>query len=307
MSHHLKGRVQIVGSGAIGSLIAAGAQRNNIPYSLAPRRPEQLTQRLTSYSGQRLLLADNLSQAEALGPTDLLVMPLKVHQLEDAARQWQDRLDQATPVLLVHNGMGGLESVRRHLPYQPVYQATTSHGVYKPTLEEARHSGFGRTIFGEAPDNVNLNDTQLQIVFETISRCLQPVTWHPDITEALWLKLVVNAVINPLTSLHDVPNGALAEHRFQPTIKHICQEMAALMQSEGMMFEPQLLADQVRHVIDATAQNYSSMHQDIKHRRRTEIDAINGFIVEQAQKKGIDVSVNAILYEKIKKMEAAYS
>lgn len=307
MANPIRGQVHIVGSGAIGSLIAAGAQRNQISYSLTPRRPEQLTQRLTSYSGQSRWLSGNLTSKQKLGPDDLLIFPLKAYQLEEAVKQWMERLDESTPILLLQNGMGGLETIRKLLPEHAVYIATTSHGVLKTQPHEVKHTGFGRTIFGEAPDNSAVDDEQLERVFETVSRCLQPVTWHKNIIEALWLKLAVNAVINPLTALHDIQNGGLKDARFAGHIDDISQEMVAVMQSEGYRYSVQDLVGQVRQVINATSKNYSSMHQDVTHKRPTEIDAINGYIVQTAQKKGIDVPINAFLYKKIKSLEAAYS
>lgn len=307
MANPIRGQVHIVGSGAIGSLVAAGAQRNNIAYSLAPRRREQLTQRITSYSGQSRWLSANLATKDKLGPDDLLVLPLKVYHLKAAVNQWKDRLDESTPILLLHNGMGGLETVRQLLPDHAIYIATTSHGVLKTSHHEVKHTGFGRTIFGEAPDNHAIDDEQLERVFETVSRCLQPVTWHKNIIEALWLKLAVNAVINPLTALHDIPNGDLSDSRFTGHINDISHETAAVMQAEGFRYSAQDLVGQVQQVIRATSQNYSSMHQDVKHQRPTEIDAISGYIIASAQKKGIDVPINAFLYNKIKALEATYS
>lgn len=307
MATPIAGRIQIIGSGAIGSLIAAGAQKNHIPYSLAARAANRLTQRLMNYSGQALWFSDMLSPAEQLSEQDLLVLPLKVFQLADAAREWRDKMHPQTPVLLLHNGMGGLESVREVLPKHPIYQATTSHAAMKTNPHEVKHAGFGRTVFGEAPDNPGSSARQLEYIFETLSRCLQPVTWHNNITEALWLKLAINAVINPLTTLHDIPNGELQSSRFTGHVRDICQEVALVMQAHRVNYSLATLQEQVQQVIKATAANFSSMHQDVKLKRRTEIDAINGFIVEAANKKGIDVPVNAFLYRKIKALESAYS
>jgi 2-dehydropantoate 2-reductase len=53
-------------------------------------------------------------------------------------------------------------------------------------------------------------------------------------------------------------------------------------------------------VIEQTAENYSSMHQDIAAQRQTEVDYINGYIAQEGLKKGIDVSVNASMVAQIK-------
>ncbi len=307
MTQPLPSRIQIIGSGAIGSLMAANAQRNGIPYSLCPRDPARLTQRLITYSGQSILLSGNMPVADQLGARDILVLPVKVHQLAQAAKQWQTRLSPQTPVLLIHNGMGGFEAVRRELPKQSLYLATTSHGAIKINHHEVKHTGFGRTVLGEAPDNRDSHSGQSELVLETLSRCLQPVTWQQDIMKGLWLKLAVNAVINPLTAIHNVKNGELEKANFKGQISDICHETAAVAQACGMDLPPALLEENVQQVIGKTAANYSSMHQDIWHHRVTEIAAINGYILQQAEKKGIDVPVNTFLYNKVKSMESRYS
>lgn len=307
MTHPVTGRLQIVGSGAIGSLVAAGAQANHIPFSLAPRHARPATQRLLGYGGAATLLGSNLPVADKLTAQDVLVLPLKAHQLADAALAWKDKLHPDTAVLLLHNGMGGLEAVRAVLPEHPLYLATTSHGALRLNATEVKHTGFGRTMLGEAPDNKGTDPIQKERLLEMLSQCLAPVTWHQDIMEALWLKLAVNAVINPLTALHDIRNGELNNSQFNGHICDICQEVSQVMAQAGYQHSAAVLKEQVKKVARQTAQNYSSMHQDVANGRPTEIDAINGFIIQQAQKKGIDVSINTFLYNKIKALETRYA
>ena len=307
MKHPVAGRLQIVGSGAIGSLVAAGAQSSDIPYSLAPRQQRPVTQRMLGYGGAATLLGSNLPVADKLGAEDILVLPLKAHHLADAAQAWKDKLHPDTAVLLLHNGMGGLEAVRAVLPEHPLYLATTSHGALKLNTTEAKHTGFGRTMLGEAPDNKGTDPVQKERLLEILSRCLAPVTWHQDIMEALWLKLAVNAVINPLTALHNIRNGELDSPQFHGHICDICQEVSQVMAQAGYQHSAAVLKEQVKKVARQTARNYSSMHQDVINGRPTEIEAINGFIIKQAQKKGIDVSINTFLYNKIKALETRYA
>ena len=66
-------------------------------------------------------------------------------------------------------------------------------------------------------------------------------------------------------------------------------------------------AEHVLAVARATAANRSSMGQDVDHGRRTEIDAINGAVVRQAESAGIPVPVNRALTALVKTLEAHYS
>lgn len=67
------------------------------------------------------------------------------------------------------------------------------------------------------------------------------------------------------------------------------------------------MLDTVVNVAQSTAQNYSSMHQDIYNKRQSEIDFINGYVVNIAAKNKIDVPNNLSLYQKVKQIEASWS
>lgn len=120
----------------------------------------------------------------------------------------------------------------------------------------------------------------------------------------LWSKLAVNCVINPLTAIWNCPNGELRHHPQE--IMQICEEVAAVIEREGHHTSAEDLRDYVMQVIDATAENISSMLQDIRALRHTEIDYINGFLLRRARAHGIAVPENTRLFEMVKRKESEY-
>ncbi|XP_034480856.1 2-dehydropantoate 2-reductase-like [Drosophila innubila] len=96
-----------------------------------------------------------------------------------------------------------------------------------------------------------------------------PHQWTPDILTRLWRKLALNCAINPLTVLHACRNGGLAEHHCE--VATLCAELAELLQHCGQSEAATDLQVEVERVIQATAANYSSMYQDVRQGRRTEI------------------------------------
>jgi len=133
-----------------------------------------------------------------------------------------------------------------------------------------------------------------------MNRCIGPVTWRDDIETALWQKLAVNCAINPLTALNNIPNGGLLAAHYVETITAVCEEVCAVARVCKIELEVNTITEQVFNVIERTAENFSSMHQDVINKRTTEIEGINGYIVNQAKKKGIDVPTNTLLYKAIK-------
>ncbi len=97
----------------------------------------------------------------------------------------------------------------------------------------------------------------------------------------MWRKLAVNCVINPLTALWNCPNGELRHHTDE--INAICEEVAAVIEREGYHTSADDLRYYVEQVIDSTAENISSMLQDVRAMRHTEIDYITGYLLKRAR------------------------
>lgn len=293
--------VNILGSGAIGGLCAAGAQLSATPYRLWPRPGSTRLNRVELLNGESVSLEPLNCADKALTATDLLIVPLKVTQLKDALETWRHKLSASTAVVLLHNGMGGMELAAKYLPHNPVFLATTSHGALKTSATGIRHTGKGETMLGSSPCHTTSTPLNTHIA-EMMNRCIGPVTWRDDIETALWQKLAVNCAINPLTALNHIPNGGLLAVQYAETIPGVCQEVCEVARACNIELDVNTLTALVFNVIARTAENFSSMHQDVIYKRPTEIEGINGYIVKQAKKKGIDVPINTHLYKAIKSL-----
>ncbi|MBD3743590.1 hypothetical protein IE980_04885 [Klebsiella pneumoniae] len=127
---------------------------------------------------------------------------------------------------------------------------------------------------------------------------------HNNIHSAIWRKLAVNCVINPLTALKGCKNGDLRDYTQE--VAAICREVAAVMEREGIHTSAENLLFYVEQVIESTAENISSMLQDVRAQRHTEIDYITGFLLNRARAHGVAVPENARLFELIKRKENEY-
>ncbi|MBT3133577.1 2-dehydropantoate 2-reductase [Alteromonas sp. ALT199] len=308
------GKLHIVGSGAIGSLIAASAQKNGVPYDCYPRNIKTMPAFAQWQDSQSIALKAPMPAPVVLEKSDVLILPLKVYQLNAALIQWLPCLTQKPTVVMMHNGMGGLEVARDLLGRDyPLLLATTSHGALKESTSSGdfhvKYTGLGATQIGApnlaVPPPQKLADLlqvapQLANAIATLDSALPPVQYQSDILRALWTKLSVNAVINPLTALHNIQNKHIADAEFEQSRHAICREFTLVAKTYGLDFTAQMVHENVLSVAKATGENYSSMHQDVAHGRQTEIEAINGYIVEMAKKKGIPVPENTLLLERVK-------
>ena len=218
-------------------------------------------------------------------------------EVSDAVKSLASTLPVTTPILLIHNGMGTIEELQNI--QQPLLMGTTTHAARRDG-NVIIHVANGITHIGPARQQ----DGDYSYLADILQTVLPDVAWHNNIRAELWRKLAVNCVINPLTAIWNCPNGELRHHPQE--IMQICEEVAAVIEREGHHTSAEDLRDYVMQVIDATAENISSMLQDIRALRHTEIDYINGFLLRRARAHGIAVPENTRLFEMVKRKESEY-
>jgi 2-dehydropantoate 2-reductase len=290
----------VVGQGAIGLLAACRLQQHSIPVSLHLRQPKSVALSFTADNGQ----VQQLCFSAAIAPYQAVLVPVKSYDALSAVQQLLPLLSNNAQVVISHNGMGVIEQILPLLlPSQGLWFLTTTHGALKTAAMALCHTGQGQSVL--APLNLAAQHQQA-VVSQAMAIALGPVQVVTDIQPYLWQKLVINAVINPLTAIHNCKNGALLKPEYAEVIKQIVLEVSAVSQAAGYALSADETLLRVRQVMQATANNFSSMQQDICHQRRTEINAISGFIVSQGQLYAIPTPRNLQLQHQVLQLQQAY-
>tara|TARA_B110000091_G_C13706112_1_gene428421 strand:- start:17 stop:928 length:912 start_codon:yes stop_codon:yes gene_type:complete len=293
-------KLAIIGKGAIGGLIGFKCHQLGNNYQHLLKAQQQQIFRVTDISGVSHSLAPNTSVITKPDPFDLLILPVKAYQVMSVLEQLAPFIQPNHIIMLLHNGMGTIEQVKKKYPNNPFVAATTSYGALKPDANSLIETGLGQTHLGW----IGTVDKGLKQSIEPIlSALLPPSNWHQDINLALWKKLAINAVINPLTAIHNIKNGELADAKYNTQISNICFEISMIMSALDYSIKSTDLFENVQQVITATANNYSSMHQDLKSKRPTEIEFINGYVISKATELNIEVPHNQRLLEQIRQRE----
>ncbi|HYR81623.1 MAG TPA: 2-dehydropantoate 2-reductase, partial [Thermoplasmata archaeon] len=232
---------------------------------------------------------------------DFIFVTTKSYDTANAMIALRAFADRAIFVTL-QNGLGNAETIARTA--RRVVAGTTAHGVTFAGPGEVRHAGVGETMIGAwsrvgESDLVRLRDllADVGIVASVTS----------DIRTELWSKLVVNASINPIAALAEVPNGRIVrDKRLLGVLEAVCREATAVAKAEGARVDEDELRHRTILVAKRTAANRASMLQDLDRHHRTEIDAITGSIVTAAERHQIPVPLNASLYALVRAREAAF-
>ena len=295
-----KPKIGIVGKGAIGSLLSFKCATLKLNYQLLLRTKQDFCFQVQDITGKQHKITPAVSDIHHPKSFDVLILPVKAYQVMPILLQMKPFIQSHHVLVLLHNGMGTIEQVRAMFPNNSLVAATTSYGAFKPSDQRITETGLGETHFGW----IKKPNTSLQnSITPILSSLLPPSTWHKDITLALWKKLAINGVINPLTAIHNIKNGQLSDIEYQKDIAEICAEIAQVMSKAGYPVTTLELINNVLYVINATANNYSSMHQDIAFMRKTEIEYINGYVLKMATKLNIKTPINHFLVEQIRRLD----
>jgi 2-dehydropantoate 2-reductase len=283
----------VVGRGAIGLLAASRWALANQQVHLWLRQTQHLNFRFSVGSRDFPMQLAAASQ----GPFDKVLIPVKAFDTVTAVRQLLPHLSNNAHIVLCHNGMGTLEQVQAMLlPTQGLWFASTTQGAYKPSPLQVRHTGFGETMLG-ACNAAAINSTTA--IASELDTALGPLQQVPDITPFLWKKLAINCVINPLTALLQVRNGELLKAEYQPQITELLTEFVQVAKACGQQFNLEQLQQLIEKVQQTTAQNFSSMQQDVANQRRTELNAITGFLLHQAAVNQIQLPAHQALFQQL--------
>ncbi|WP_214000169.1 2-dehydropantoate 2-reductase [Arsukibacterium sp.] len=289
----------IVGRGAIGLLAGARLQLAGYPIKLWLKTPEELLLTFTDiqHQEQRLLM---LPQQTDL-PIRQLLVPVKAYDVDNAITQILPHLADHAQLVISHNGIIPFQPLLDKLkPEQGLWFLSTSQAAYKATPEHVIHSGAGMSFLAKLTAESN-SDAD---IIAAMTTALGPLSVVADIYPILWQKLAINAAINPLTAIENCQNGQLASPYYQPQIEALVSEVCQVATASGFPMDVASSLAKVYQVITATANNFSSMQQDVQAGRQTEIDAICGYVCQQAAQLQIAAPANQQMLLQIKAITA---
>ncbi|MFB4393893.1 MULTISPECIES: putative 2-dehydropantoate 2-reductase [unclassified Pseudomonas] len=277
----------ILGAGSLGSLWACRLARAGKAVRLILRD----AQRLAAYQaagGLTLVEQARVSRYaipaetdDAQGPIHRLLLACKAYDAAPAVARLAPRLAHDAEIVLLQNGLGSQDEVAEQAPHARCIFASSTEGAFREQDWRVNFAGHGFNWLGD-PTNPTPPEW-----FADLQEAGIPGQWTPDILSRLWRKLALNCAINPLTVLHDCQNGGLLGHLSE--VSGLCEELAMLLQRCGQPQAAEDLDEEVQRVILATAANYSSMYQDVRHGRRTEVHYLLGHACRSAARHGLAI------------------
>ncbi|QHT60335.1 2-dehydropantoate 2-reductase [Paenibacillus lycopersici] len=312
----------VVGAGAIGLLYAARLAMAGEEVLVVTRTDEQAQSLMKkgllfkdasgAEHGLRMA-AQPVSRFSAAGgppafaPGCVLLAVKQPHISEELLRGLRRIVPAGVPLLALQNGIGHLERLRDALPHSAVYAAITTEGALRPDMRSVIHTGIGQLTFGGwTPDNLSEGDSDAQkmLLHALIHAGIQAILSN-DMKDQVFLKLLINAVVNPLTAIFQVKNGELPRDAYRARMmRALHDESVAILRAAGMAGHDGLW-ERLLEVCAATAANESSMLRDVRAGRATEISWINGGIIRYAERLGLPSRMNEAVLALVEALNAS--
>ncbi|QSG06893.1 ketopantoate reductase family protein [Halapricum desulfuricans] len=270
-------RVVVFGAGSLGSLIG-GLLADEHDVTLIGRESHVLAVRDRGLEITGAIETTSYPDAATAvsGSAELAIVTVKSYDTAAAARA----LEAADPdvVLSLQNGLGNEEVLAEALA-ATVLAGTCTYGARLIEPGVVRCTGAGEVTLGARSGG---RSAAAERVGTAVRRAGIDATVAADMPRRLWEKLAINAAINAVTALARIENGALADGPANDVATRAARETARVARANGIDLADERAIGALETVVETTAANRSSMYQDLEAGRRTEIDAINGAVLERA-------------------------
>ncbi len=299
----------MIGPGAMGSLFGGLLTRAGEDLWLVGYKKEQVETICTAgltledREGPQIIPMRATPDIASVGNADLVIFFVKTYDTEKAVSDALVLEKEETIFLTLQNGLGNEEAICKKIDRRKVMLGVTGQGATLLQPGRVRHAGWGKTFIGELDHRITDRANRIAQMFYKAGIETEA---SPNIHDQVWAKLLVNAGINALTALTGFKNGQLLDYpETARLMEKLTLEAAEVARKKGAHVEEDPI-EKVRKAAAATRENRSSMGQDFDHRRKTEIDAINGAVVREAQSLGIFVPYNQAVTDLVRAIEKSF-
>jgi len=290
-------RIVVLGAGAIGSIYAAKLSMKHDVTVLARGAHADAINR----AGLRLIGLEQatcavkaVTSTADLPDTDLFLLTTKVNDNASVASGLSDRVRTACTILCVQNGLGGEEIVKRALGSRALVLRAVTHfgGIFvEPGVVDFKVKGY--TLVERAAGSDELA--------ALLTDCGLAARLSESIKHDVWRKLLFNCVINPVTAIIGSDVGTIADRRLDAVKRPIIDECLAVARADGVTFDMDFMT--ALDEIFGRSRNIASMRQDLMRGKPTEIDFMNGAVVDLGRRSGLECPINAALVALVKALE----
>jgi 2-dehydropantoate 2-reductase len=306
-------KIVVVGVGAMGSLFAgylARVQEELWVYDVwkehidAIRRDGLL---MIRNNAERRVNLRAVSDPSEPGVADFILIFVKYPHTRQAIRDARPMIGPHTGVLTLQNGIGNAEILQEEIPDEQILfgLTTLTSELLGPGHIEESFQGQGTTYFWPLTGEV---DARAERICAAFNQAGIHTEISSDVELRIWKKLIVNACQNTLSAITRLKVGdRFDQEETRPIFEGVISEIVQVARKKGIPLDEEEARRYNKQVGEEAREHVPSMLVDVKNKRRTEIDCLNGTVIREGERLGVSTPFNRTIYGLIRVIENTYN
>lgn len=301
-------KIAVVGCGSMGCYFGAKlSKKNEVIYVDAFQNTvDKLNQNgITIKDGENVetYVAPSFLAGKYKGSVDLVLLFVKSTQNIAALTQNEELINEHTIVMSLQNGFGIEREIARYVAPENIIIGNTEINCIKEDIGVVKLGNDGLTTVGSLVDNKKLALTCKVL----LNQSGLETEVCDDIKRVVWENMFVNSTINPLTAIFNCKTKVCYENKnIWTLVESIAKEVCDIAKLDGYDFNYDEMINNIKNVCINLGKGYTPMYQDVNNKRFTEIEKLNGQIVNIAYKYKNDAPYNEFVLNAIKAIERLY-
>jgi 2-dehydropantoate 2-reductase len=299
--------VAVIGAGALGLLYADALSHvlgDGVFFLAGQERRTKISETVYGINGRDARFRA-VSQPDMGVKPDLVIVAVKNHHLESIVPLLEAAVGEETVVISVLNGISSEEFIRRHAPAARLLYCVALGMDAVKEGDSLRFTNPGRLLVG-TEDN-NAHDPCLRLLTDLFRRCGIAYEVPRDIIRSLWWKWMINIGVNQVSAVTGAVYGLFMQvEELKSLMDDAMKETVEVARAEEVDLTEQDIREWYTVLNGLGAAGKTSMLQDVEAKRKGEVDAFSGALIEIARRHAIPVPVNETLFRIVKAIEATY-
>jgi 2-dehydropantoate 2-reductase len=244
------------------------------------------------------------SAPDEVGPVDLIVNFVKCYHTEAAIQAATPMLGETTAILTLQNGWGNADRIAAIAGRPRVMVGLTYNAGTLLAPGRVRRTAISKTLVGELDGTIS---PRLDAAVAALRKAGIDTEPSPEIVSEIWKKLALNACTLPTAALLRFAAHELNQHEeMRALMRGLLAEVVAVAAAQRIALDPAERWQAITDLLDRAVGARASMLQDVEAGRQTEIDVINGAIVEAGRSHGMATPLNDAMVWMVKSLQARY-
>jgi len=302
-------KIYVLGSGAVGCYFGGMLARaqQDVTFIARPERAHALNDaglEMDCKAFHETIQVKASSDLSTLRDADLVLLSVKSLDTERTLTDIKSVLPSKAVILSLQNGVANID-IASQIVNNPTYAAVVYVAAGMIGHRTMKHHGRGDLLIGNPKESVLGDEQNLKKICKLFEVADIPCTISPQIKREMWLKFLVNCSFNAISGIGQISYGEMVKSTgIVKLIEEITKEFLAIAALENVNITLAEALTANESIATTMVTQISSTAQDLSKGKMTEIDFLNGYIVELGKRHGVATPYNQSVHALVKMLES---